>query len=84
MYVRFTYIGILAHVVIYMIGAAYDCVENNCEKWNCTLCGKYPDTVVKRLRDDIKNANGFVGYVESLQAIVLAFAGSSRATRTNW
>lgn len=65
-------------------GAAYDCVGNDCEKWNCTICENYPKTVVKRLRDETKNANGFVGYVESLHAIVLAFAGSSTASTTNW
>lgn len=60
-------------------GAAYDCAHEDCES---LLSDKYPDASINKIHDDATDANGFVGYFESQQAIVVSFAGST--SLTNW
>jgi hypothetical protein len=65
----------------YLSAAAYESAAS-IQAWNCTYCQKYLVSDVKVFSNAVGGIQGFTGYAENLNAVVVVFRGSDNIQ--NW
>ena len=75
------YVPSSAFEMVYMSSVAYFSADS-INKWSCTDCHKYKVLHPQAFYSGQSNIQGFTGYLEDRQAIIIAFRGSTDVK--NW
>jgi len=65
----------------FLSGAAYGS-SVSIQTWSCSYCKKYPFVDAKVFSNSVGGIQGFTGYSQNLNAVVVAFRGSDNIQ--NW